>query len=131
MRLPEAQACPQQLSLLFKGTPAVEENLPNSLAELSEEPPEVTNFSPNVELETINLSDDPNVQRPTSVNATLLPLEKAQLISLLKEYIDVFTWEYHEMPSLDPNLVAHALNVEPGAKPVVQPMWTFHLDVKA
>ena len=35
------------------------------------------------------------------------------------------------MPGLDPNLVAHALNVEPGAKPVVQPMRTFHPDVKA
>ena len=43
-----------------------------------------------MELETINLDDDPNVQRPTSVNAALPPLEKAQLISLLKEYIDVF-----------------------------------------
>ena len=50
----------------------------------------MTNFSLDVELETINLNDDPNVQRPTSVNATLPPLEKAQLISLLKEYIDVF-----------------------------------------
>ena len=84
-----------------------------------------------MKLETINLSDDPNVQRPTSVNATLPPLEKAQLISLLKEYIDVFAWEYHEMPGLDPNLVAHALNMEPGARPVVQPMWTFHPDVEA
>ena len=63
--------------------------------------------------------NDPNVQLPTSINATLPPLEKAQLISLLKEYIDVFAWEYHEMPGLDPNLVAHALNVELGAKPVV------------
>ena len=35
------------------------------------------------------------------------------------------------MPGLDPNLVAHALNVEPEAKPVVQPMRTFHLDVEA
>ena len=35
------------------------------------------------------------------------------------------------MPSLDPNLVAHALNVEPGAKPVAQPIWTFHPDVEA
>ena len=35
------------------------------------------------------------------------------------------------MPGLDPNLVAHALNVEPGAKPVVQPMRTFHPDVEA
>ena len=106
-------------------------NLPSSLIEPSEEPLGVTNFSPNVELETINLSDDPNVQRPTLVNATLSLLEKAQLISLLKEYIDVFTWEYHEIPSLDPNLVTHALNVEPGAKPVVQPMWTFHPNVEA
>ena len=98
---------------------------------MSEESPTVTNFSPDVELETINLSDDPNVQRPTSVNATLPLLENAQLISLLKEYIDVFAWEYHEMPGLDPNLVAYALNVELGAKPVVQPMRTFHLDVEA
>ena len=42
-------------------TPVVEENLPSSLAKLSEEPPAVTNFSPDVELKTINLNDDPNV----------------------------------------------------------------------
>ena len=35
------------------------------------------------------------------------------------------------MPRLDPNLVAHALNVEPRARLVVQPMQTFHLDVEA
>ena len=50
----------------------------------------MTNFSLDVELETINLNDDSNVQQPTSVNATLPPLEKAQLFSLLKDYIDVF-----------------------------------------
>ena len=35
------------------------------------------------------------------------------------------------MSDLDPNLVAHALNVELGEKPVVQPMRTFHPDVEA
>ena len=40
----------------------VEENLPSSLEELSEEPPTVTNFLSDVELETINLSDDPSIQ---------------------------------------------------------------------
>ena len=35
------------------------------------------------------------------------------------------------MPDLDPNLVAHAFNVEPVAKLVVQPMQTFHPDVEA
>ena len=93
--------------------------MPSSLAELFEKPPAVTNFSPDVELETINLSDDPHVQQPTLVNATLPTPKKAQLISLLKEYVDVFAWKYHEMPSLDPNLVAHALNMELGAKPLV------------
>ena len=42
-------------------TPAVEENLPSSLAEQFEEPSAITNFSPDMELETINLSDDLNV----------------------------------------------------------------------
>mgnify|MGYP000887889699 CR=1 FL=1 len=71
-------------------TPTVEENLPSGLAELSEEPPVANQFSPDVELKIINLSDDPNIQQATSVNATLPLLEKAQLISLLKEYINVF-----------------------------------------
>ena len=35
------------------------------------------------------------------------------------------------MPGLNPNLVAHALNVEPGVKPVIQPMQTFHPDIEA
>ena len=35
------------------------------------------------------------------------------------------------MHGLDPNLVAHALNVEPGVKSVIQPTRTFHPDVKA
>ena len=35
------------------------------------------------------------------------------------------------MPSLDPNLVAHALNVELGVKLMIQPMRTFHPDIDA
>ena len=35
------------------------------------------------------------------------------------------------MPSLDPEMVAHALNIELGAKPVVQPRRIFHPDVEA
>ena len=42
-------------------TPVVEENLLSSLVELSEESPAATNFSPDVELESINLSDDPSI----------------------------------------------------------------------
>ena len=37
----------------------IKENLPSSLTKSSEEPLTVTNFSPDVEQETINLNDDP------------------------------------------------------------------------
>jgi ribonuclease HI len=53
------------------------------------------------------------------------------LIELLREYQDVFAWQYNEMPGIDPKLVAHSLNVEPGTRPVVQSMRTFHPEVEA
>uniref|UniRef100_A0A2N9HW49 Integrase catalytic domain-containing protein n=1 Tax=Fagus sylvatica TaxID=28930 RepID=A0A2N9HW49_FAGSY len=39
-----------------------------------------------------------------------------------KRSYDVFAWDYHEMPGIDPGLVAHSLNVEPGTRPV-HPRW--------
>uniref|UniRef100_A0A2N9FTM9 Integrase catalytic domain-containing protein n=1 Tax=Fagus sylvatica TaxID=28930 RepID=A0A2N9FTM9_FAGSY len=53
------------------------------------------------------------------------------LVELLKEYQDVFAWQYDEMPGIDPKLVAHSLNVESGTRPVVQSMRTFHPEVEA
>ena len=43
----------------------------------------------------------------------------------------MFAWTYDEMPSLDPGLVVHALNVDPGVKQMVQPARIFHTDIKA
>uniref|UniRef100_A0A2N9HA43 Integrase catalytic domain-containing protein n=1 Tax=Fagus sylvatica TaxID=28930 RepID=A0A2N9HA43_FAGSY len=83
------------------------------------------------ELEVINLSSDPNVHRPVSISASLSAEERMHLVELLKEYQDVFAWQYDEMPGIDPKLVAHSLNVEPGTRPVVQPMRTFHPEVEA
>ena len=34
------------------------------------------------------------------------------------------------MPSLDPGLVVHALNVDPRVKPVIQPARVFHINVE-
>ena len=49
---------------------------------------------------------------------------------LLKEFKDVFTWDYSEMPGLDPGLVAHTLNVDSEAKPVAQPARIFHTEIE-
>uniref|UniRef100_A0A2N9EQZ9 Uncharacterized protein n=1 Tax=Fagus sylvatica TaxID=28930 RepID=A0A2N9EQZ9_FAGSY len=83
------------------------------------------------ELEVIDLSSDPSVHKPVSISASLSVEERMHLVELLKEYQDVFAWQYDEMPRIDPKLVAHSLNVEPGTKPIVQPMRTFHPEVEA
>uniref|UniRef100_A0A2N9INS0 RNA-directed DNA polymerase n=1 Tax=Fagus sylvatica TaxID=28930 RepID=A0A2N9INS0_FAGSY len=83
------------------------------------------------ELEVIDLSSDPSVHKPVSISASLSAEERMHLVELLKEYQDVFAWQYDEIPGIDPKLVAHSLNVEPGTKPVVQPMRTFHPEVEA
>ena len=45
--------------------------------------------------------------------------------------MNVFAWTYDEMLRLDQRLVIHSLNVDPGAKPVVQPARVFHTNVEA
>jgi len=49
---------------------------------------------------------------------------------LLKEFKDVFSWDYNEMPRLDLGLVVHTLNVDPEAKPVAQPAKVFHTEIE-
>ena len=71
------------------------------------------------ELEVINLSDDPDVNKPISISMFLFAKERKCLIDLLHEYKDVFAWDYDEMPRIDLGLVIHSLNVEPGTRPVV------------
>lgn len=56
--------------------------------------------------------------------------EREQLVALLQKSRDVFVWTYDEMPSLDPRLVVHSLNVDSGIRPVVQPARVFHTEVE-
>uniref|UniRef100_A0A2N9EXF3 Uncharacterized protein n=1 Tax=Fagus sylvatica TaxID=28930 RepID=A0A2N9EXF3_FAGSY len=90
-----------------------------------------TKMAAKEDLEVINLSNDPDVNKPISISMSLSAEERKCLIDLLHEYKDVFAWDYNEMSGIDPGLVAHSLNVEPGTRPVVQPMRTFHTEVEA
>jgi len=47
-------------------------------------------------------------------------MEKEELIVFVREYIDVFTWNYEDMPGLDPQVAMHRLNIKPDTKPVKQ-----------
>uniref|UniRef100_A0A2N9HRJ9 Integrase zinc-binding domain-containing protein n=1 Tax=Fagus sylvatica TaxID=28930 RepID=A0A2N9HRJ9_FAGSY len=73
-----------------------------------------SNLTSKEELEVIDLSDNPDITKPVSISKSLSAKERKCLIDLLHEYKDVFAWDYHEMPGIDPGLVAHSLNVEPG-----------------
>lgn len=59
---------------------------------------------------------DPQKPRPISISSKLLEDKKVELILLLKEFRDVFTQDYSEMPGLDLGLVVPMLNVDPKAK---------------
>ena len=65
----------------------------------------------------INLGDDAN-HKPIFISESLSPSEKEDLVSLIREYIDVFAWTYKDMPGLDPQVAMHRLNINPDAKPV-------------
>lgn len=46
--------------------------------------------------------------------------ELQNLIELVREYMDVFAWNYEGMPGLDPEIAQHRLNIRDNAKSVKQ-----------
>ena len=70
------------------------------------------------ELEEVDLGSSSQKPRPISISASLTEKEKSELVLLLKEFKDIFAWDYNEMPGLDPGLIAHTLNVDSQAKSV-------------
>jgi hypothetical protein len=61
-----------------------------------EEPREEVDYQPSLaveDLEVINLSDNPEIERPISISASLSAGERTSLLKLLKEYQDVFVWQ--------------------------------------
>ena len=81
------------------------------------------------ELEEVDLGSGSQESRPISISANLTEKEKSELVPLLKEFKDVFAWDYNEMLGLDPGLIAQTLNVDPQAKPVAQPTRIFHTEI--
>ncbi|XP_028061429.1 uncharacterized protein LOC114264889 [Camellia sinensis] len=55
----------------------------------------------------------------------------AKLITLLKQYSDIFAWTYDEMLGLDPSLVTHHLDIFSNSKPIKQHAQKYHLDLEA
>jgi len=65
----------------------------------------------------INLGDEANPKN-IFISESLSPSEKEDLKHLIREFIDVFVWNYKDMPGLDPHIDMYRLNVNSDAKPV-------------
>src|SRR3954469_8495627 len=76
----------------------------------------------------VNMGDEAKL-KPKYISDTLSQEEKADLIALIREYIDVFAWHYEDMPGLDSKVAMHRLNIKVGAKPVKQPQRRFRPDI--
>ena len=71
------------------------------------------------DLEKVVIGDD--LERFFQVGAQIPLLEKEQLVDFLKRNVDVFAWDAHETPGLDPNFICHHPNVNPSITPKKQP----------
>ena len=56
------------------------------------------------EITTVNVvtEEDP---RLVQIRSTLSSEERERLVSLLKDFKDVFAWSYKDMPGIDPEIV--------------------------
>ena len=72
-------------------------------------------------LEKVDIGDGA-IPRPTFVNKNLSAEYKADLVNLLKEYVDCFAWEY----GLSRDLVEHRLPIKAGFRPYKQPVRRFN-----
>ena len=74
-------------------------------------------FTSSDPLEKVDIGDG-TVPRLTFVNANLSDDCKADLIKLLKEYVDCFAWEYSEILGFSCDLVEHQLRLRPVLDPI-------------
>ncbi len=66
------------------------------------------------EMSTLNLGNEENKKERKIVNNE----ELEDMIQLLKEFIDVFSWDYDNMLRLDPQIMTHKIPLIPKTVPV-------------
>jgi len=65
--------------------------------------------------------------KPIFISESLSLTGREELISLIRDYINVFAWNYEDMLDLDSQIAMHRLNIKPNVKPVKQQQRRFTL----
>jgi len=74
----------------------------------------------------IDISIKHGVVEHIHVGASYSKEEIRTLMSLFKEYRDVFAWSYEEMSGINPSIVIHEIQTYPYAKPIRQKLCPVH-----
>jgi hypothetical protein len=82
-------------------------------------------FSSADPLEEIDIGDG-ITPRPTFINKNMSLEHKDAIIKLLRDYVDCFAWNYHEMSDLSQELVEHRLPIKSSFRPYKQPARRFN-----
>jgi hypothetical protein len=86
-------------------------------------------IEPNQEkMKIINVGGDKN-PRELKIETLILKKYKNNLIKILKEYVDIFTWSYINMPCLNINIVLHKLSLINGCDLVKKKLKNMRLDL--
>ena len=64
----------------------------------------------------INISANPNIVENVHISANCSVKEISIYTALFKEFRDVFSWSYEEMPCIDPSIVEHEIRTYPNSK---------------
>ena len=87
-------------------------NLPHDILEALNRENEVS--KPNIEeTETINLIDKDENEKLIKIKVNFPKDMKPGLITLLKEFREIFAWSYQDMPGLETDIVVHKILVKP------------------
>ena len=102
----------------FQTTPAPVAQTRESLPDLLDHRELKKRGEPTERLVTYPLGDDP--AKMVSIGASLSKQEGDQLLSFLRDNVDIFAWSPLDMPGIPPEVITHKLNVNLSFKPIRQ-----------
>lgn len=72
---------------------------------------------------------DEQVKRELKIGTLITYKEREKLITLVQEYINVFTWFYKDMTGLDTDIIVYRVPLMKGCKPIKQKLRKTHIDI--
>ena len=67
---------------------------------------------------SINISANPNIVENVYIGANCSPQEIAIYTTLFKEFRDIFSWSYEDIPGIDPSIIEPKIRTYPDTEPI-------------